>query len=178
MAWTCRHYIFISSWREWMHCKMWVFFVIWWKSTRHHPLVITEKKKNGWYVFFTSWKELFLIVGANVFGLISNVLLRYSGRKVINLLIYIHEEVNLMVNVTHKILEHWSPMKNNDSTVISSTSNRSGKWSACSYVNICTRLCTYKQTPHRSSVLRTCNWNQFNTLESYFFQIWFEVSLG
>ena len=95
IAWTCRHYIFISSWRKWMHCKMWVFFVIWWKSTRHHPLVITEKKKNGWFVFFTSWKELFLIVGANVCGL-WNVcwflgmwfLLHYSGRIFIYLLIY------------------------------------------------------------------------------------------
>ena len=120
MAWTCRHYIYISSWREWMHCKMWIFFVIWWKSTRDHPLLITEKKKNGWYVFYTSWQELFLIIGANVCGLISNVLLRYNGRKVINLLIYIHEDV------THKILDYWSPMNNDDSTVISSTRNRSG----------------------------------------------------
>ena len=68
----------------------------------------------------------------------------------------LYGNVNSRVIVTHKILEHWFPMNNYDSTVTSypCTSNRSGKWSACPCVNICARLCTYKQTPHRSFSFR------------------------
>ena len=125
MAWTCRHYIFISSWREWMYCEMWIFFVIWWKSTKDHPLLITEKKKNGWYVFFTAWKEFGPIfvdyqTSAGTLGRTwKTVLLHYNGRIFIILLIYLHGDVNSRVNVAHKILEHWSPMNNDDSTVTS-----------------------------------------------------------